>query len=77
GARLAKLVSARQLEIGAIHTYLELFARYFVDLTPKVALVAAHAADAQGNLYPGPNTEDTPAIVEATAFSGGIVIAQV
>ncbi|MCY0656281.1 malonate decarboxylase subunit alpha, partial [Klebsiella pneumoniae] len=69
--------SARQLEIGAIHTYLELFARYFVDLTPKVALVAAHAADAQGNLYTGPNTEDTPAIVEATAFSGGIVIAQV
>lgn len=77
GARLAKLVAAGGIEIGAIHTYLELFARYFVDLTPKVALVAAHAADAQGNLYTGPNTEDTPAIVEATAFSGGIVIAQV
>ncbi|WP_454907866.1 malonate decarboxylase subunit alpha [Variovorax gossypii] len=76
GARLAKLVSAGRIEIGAIHTYLELFARYFVDLTPRVALVAAHAADAQGNLYTGPNTEDTPAIVEATAFSGGIVIAQ-
>ncbi|RQP23506.1 malonate decarboxylase subunit alpha [Piscinibacter terrae] len=77
GARLAKLVAAGGIEIGAIHTYLELFARYFVDLTPKVALVAAHAADAAGNLYTGPNTEDTPAIVEATAFSGGIVIAQV
>jgi len=77
GARLAKLVSSGGIAIGAIHTYLELFARYFVDLTPKVALVAAHAADAQGNLYTGPNTEDTPAIVEATAFSGGIVIAQV
>lgn len=77
GARLAKLVSAGRIEIGAIHTYLELFARYFVDLTPKIALVAAHAADAEGNLYTGPNTEDTPAIVEATAFSGGIVIAQV
>jgi malonate decarboxylase alpha subunit len=77
GARLAKLVGSGGIEIGAIHTYLELFARYFVDLTPKVALVAAHAADAQGNLYTGPNTEDTPAIVEATAFSGGIVIAQV
>ena len=37
----------------------------------------ARAADAEGNLYTGPNTEDTPAIVEATAFSGGIVIAQV
>jgi malonate decarboxylase alpha subunit len=77
GGRLAKLVSANRIEIGAIHTYLELFARYFVDLTPKVALIAAQAADAQGNLYTGPNTEDTPAIVEATAFSGGIVIAQV
>uniref|UniRef100_UPI002610335C malonate decarboxylase subunit alpha n=1 Tax=uncultured Azohydromonas sp. TaxID=487342 RepID=UPI002610335C len=77
GARLAKLVSAGRIEIGAIHTYLELFSRYFVDLTPQVALVAAQAADAQGNLYTGPNTEDTPAIVEATAFSGGIVIAQV
>lgn len=77
GARLAKLVSSGGLEIGAIHTYLELFSRYFVDLTPQVALVAAQAADRQGNLYTGPNTEDTPAIVEATAFSGGIVIAQV
>ncbi len=77
GARLATLVSEGRIQIGAIHTYLELFARYFVDLTPQVALVAAQAADAQGNLYTGPNTEDTPAIVEATAFSGGIVIAQV
>lgn len=77
GARLAKLAAGGQLKIGAIHTYLELFARYFVDLTPRVALVAAHAADNEGNLYTGPNTEDTPAIVEATAFSGGIVIAQV
>jgi malonate decarboxylase alpha subunit len=77
GARLAKLVSGNRIEIGAIHTYLELFARYFVDLTPRVALIAAQAADAQGNLYTGPNTEDTPAIVEATAFSGGLVIAQV
>src|SRR5690606_20745186 len=34
-------------------------------------------ADAAGNLYTGPNTEDTPAIVEATAFRSGIVIAQV
>lgn len=77
GARLAQLASAGRIQIGAIHTYLELFARYFMDLTPQVALVAAQAADAQGNLYTGPNTEDTPAIVEATAFSGGIVIAQV
>ena len=77
GSRLAGLVSKGQIQIGAIHTYLELFARYFMDLTPQVSLVAAQAADAHGNLYTGPNTEDTPAIVEATAFSGGIVIAQV
>ncbi len=77
GARLAKLVQQQRIEIGAIHTYLELFGRYFLDLTPNVALIAAQAADAQGNLYLGPNTEDTPAIVEATAFKGGIVIAQV
>ncbi len=75
--RLARLVSQGRLQIGAIHTYLELFARYFVDLTPQVDLVCAQSADADGNLYTGPNTEDTPAIVEATAFSGGLVIAQV
>lgn len=76
-ARLARLVESKKITIGAIHTYLELFARYFVDLTPRVALIAAQAADREGNLYTGPNTEDTPAIVEATAFKGGIVIAQV
>jgi malonate decarboxylase alpha subunit len=75
--RLAQLVAAGRVEIGAIHTYLELFGRYFVDLTPQVALVAADAADAAGNLYTGANTEETPTIVEATAFRNGIVIAQV
>ena len=77
GARLARLVGDGRIAIGAIHTYLELFARYFVDLTPNVALVCAQAADREGNLYTGANTEDTPAIVEATAFKSGIVIAQV
>ena len=75
--RLARLLEGGKIRLGAIHTYLELFARYFVDLTPKVALVAAQMADREGNLYTGPNTEDTPAIVEATAFRDGIVIAQV
>jgi malonate decarboxylase alpha subunit len=76
-ARLAKLVSAGAISIGAIHTYLELFGRYFVDLTPRVSLVCAQSADRNGNLYTGANTEDTPVIVEATAFKSGIVIAQV
>jgi malonate decarboxylase alpha subunit len=77
GLRLAQLVAARRIEIGAIHTYLELYARYFVDLTPRVALVAALEADAEGNLYTGPNTEETPTVVEAAAFKDGIVVAQV
>jgi malonate decarboxylase alpha subunit len=76
-ARVAKLVASGQLNIGAIHTYLELFSRYLIDLTPRIALIAAEAADKHGNLYTGPNTEDTPAIVEATAFKNGIVIVQV
>ena len=75
--RVAQLVEDEKLEIGAIHTYVELYARMFVDLTPRVALVAAEKADRHGNLYTGPNTEDTPTIVEATAFGGGIVVAQV
>ncbi|HEU4775452.1 MAG TPA: malonate decarboxylase subunit alpha, partial [Telluria sp.] len=75
--RVAQLLAAGKLQIGAIHTYLELFSRYLIDLTPRVSLVAAEAADRHGNLYTGPNTEDTPAIVEATAFKNGIVIVQV
>jgi malonate decarboxylase alpha subunit len=75
--RLAQQVADGRVRIGAIHTYLELFARYFVDLTPDIALIAADEADADGNLYTGPNTEETPTIAEATAFRDGIVIAQV
>ncbi|MBD5657310.1 MAG: malonate decarboxylase subunit alpha [Candidatus Eremiobacteraeota bacterium] len=75
--RLAQAVADGTVRIGAIHTYLELFGRYFVDLTPDVALVAADMADRAGNLYTGANTEETPAIVEATAFRNGIVVAQV
>src|SRR5262249_10875325 len=72
--RVAQLLEDGKLEIGAIHTYIELYARMFVDLTPQVALVCAEQADAAGNLYTGANTEDTPAIVEAAAFSHGIVL---
>jgi malonate decarboxylase alpha subunit len=76
-ARMAAMLSSGKIELGAIHTYLELFARYFIDLTPDVALIAAVSADREGNLYTGPNTEDTPTVVEATAFKDGIVVAQV
>ncbi|MGX9425736.1 MULTISPECIES: malonate decarboxylase subunit alpha [Bradyrhizobium] len=76
-ARIARMLFGGKIELGAVHTYLELFARYFVDLTPQVALIAAVSADHDGNLYTGPNTEDTPTVVEATAFKNGVVIAQV
>ena len=75
--RIATMLFGGKIELGAVHTYLELFARYFIDLTPNVALIAAVSADRDGNLYTGPNTEDTPTVVEATAFKDGIVVAQV
>jgi malonate decarboxylase alpha subunit len=75
--RVAQLLEDKRLVVGAIHTYIELYARMFVDLIPNVALVCAEKADLEGNVYTGPNTEDTPTIVEATAFSQGIVIVQV
>lgn len=75
--RFADMVLAGRIQLGAIHTYAELYARYFIDLQPRVAIIAALAADKAGNLYTGGNTEDTPAIVEATKFKQGMVIAQV
>jgi malonate decarboxylase alpha subunit len=75
--RVAQLLEDGVLEIGAIHTYVELYARLLVDLIPKVVLVCAEMADAEGNLFTGPNTEDTPVIVEAAAFHDAIVVVQV
>jgi malonate decarboxylase alpha subunit len=74
--RVAQLLEDGVLEIGAIHTYVELYARLLVDLIPRVVLVCAEQADHEGNLYTGPNTEDTPVIVEAAAFHDGVVIVQ-
>jgi len=75
--RMSQMLEDGKLVVGEIHTYLELYGRLFIDLTPSVALVAADKADMSGNLYTGPNTEETPTLVEATAFRDGIVIAQV
>jgi malonate decarboxylase alpha subunit len=74
--RVAQLLEDGVLEIGAIHTYVELYARLLVDLAPNVVLVCAEQADREGNLYTGPGTEDTPVIVEAAAFHDAIVIVQ-
>ncbi|WP_236176257.1 malonate decarboxylase subunit alpha [Pseudomonas qingdaonensis] len=75
--RISQLLEDGLLEIGAIHTYIELYARLVVDLTPNVVLSAGFMADRQGNIYTGPSTEDTPALIEPAAFSDGIVIVQV
>lgn len=77
GSRMASLVREGKIKIGAIHTYLEQYGRYFIDLMPRVNIVAADYADAKGNLYTGYSTEDTPISCEATHFKCGIVIAQV
>ncbi len=74
--RVAQLLEDGKLEVGAIHTYIELYARMFVDLTPNLVLVCADKADPAGNLFTGPNTEDTPTLVEAAAFRHGIVLVQ-
>src|SRR6202790_1745911 len=76
-ARIPRMFFRGKIEMGAVPSSLELFARYFIDLTPHVALIAAVSADRDGNLYTGPNTEDTPTVVEATAFKNGLVVAQV
>lgn len=74
--RIAQLVEDGVVTIGAIHTYVELYARMFTDLAPQIALLCTDLADRHGNLYTGPNTEDTPTIAEAVAFHDGVVIVQ-
>jgi malonate decarboxylase alpha subunit len=75
--RISQFLQEGTLQVGALHTYIELYARLYVDLSPNVVMVAGYKADRAGNLYTGPSTEDTPALVEAAAFRDGIVIAQV
>lgn len=75
--QIAESMADRTVKVSAIHTYLELYARMYLDLAPHIALVAADKADRHGNLYTGANTEETPVLVESAAFRGGVVIAQV
>lgn len=76
-AALARLVRERKIEIGAVHTYLELYSRYLTDLRPDVALLAGEAADPGGNVYLGCNAEETPFLCEATRGAGGATVIQV
>jgi len=74
--RISQMIADGTMNVGDIHTYLELYARLYVDLIPNVVLVAADKVDHDGNLYTGANTEETPVIVESAAFKDGIVIVQ-
>lgn len=74
--RISQMIADGTMEVGDIHTYLELYARLYVDLIPNVVLVAADKVDREGNLYTGANTKETPVIVESAAFKDGIVIVQ-
>ena len=51
--RISQLLEDGLLEIGAIHTYIELYARLVVDLIPNVVLSAGFMADRAGNIYTG------------------------
>jgi malonate decarboxylase alpha subunit len=75
--RIAQFIEDGVVQVGALHTYVELYGRMFVDLIPNVALLVAEQADRDGNLYTGANTEDTPTIAEAAAFGQAVVIVQV
>ena len=66
--RIYQMIVDGKVKVGAIHTYLELYSRYFTDLTPNVVLCVAELGDKDGNLYTGNNTEDTPTIIEAAAY---------
>jgi malonate decarboxylase alpha subunit len=76
-ARLARMVMDGSVKIGDVHTYVELYARYFAELRPDVVCLVANEADKDGNLYTGSNTEETPPLAESAAFGGAIVIVQV
>lgn len=65
---LYQLAAENKVKIGAIHTYLELYGRYVVDLCPQVSLLVADTCVAEGNLFTGFNTEDSALIAEATHF---------
>ena len=75
---MARALTSGQIELGAIHTYIELFGRYFIDLTPKGGADRWRArrtstATSTWGLTP----RISPVVIEATAFKQGIVVAQV
>ena len=74
--RLSQMIEDGLVDLGAIHTYAELYARTCIDLTPNIALICAEKTDLQGNLYMGPSSEDTVGLIEASVHKDGIIIVQ-
>ena len=63
GVRMARLIKAGKIKVGAIHTYLELYGRYFMDLSPRVSLVVA-----QSELYGKTVIEAVPLSEQAQVY---------
>lgn len=49
--RMAQMIADGTVEVGAIHTYVELYSRMFVDLIPNVVLLCAAQADRRKPLH--------------------------
>ena len=58
--RIAQLVEDGTVTIGAIHTYVELYARMFTDLTPDVALLCAARLTVTATSTPVPTPRTPP-----------------
>ncbi len=74
---IVELIRSGKIQIRSLQTFMELYGRLYMDLVPDICLIAAESADANGNLFTGGNTEDTPILTEAAAFRNAIVVAQV
>jgi len=51
--RISQFLQEGTLQVGALHTYIELYARLYVDLAPNVVLVAAYKAQHRGHAGAG------------------------
>ncbi len=65
-------------EIGAIHTYIELYSRLYVDLSPNVALIVGYKADRKAHpVHPGRAPKIPRRWSKPPPSHDGIVIAQI
>ena len=77
GKRLAQMVQDGSIELGAIHTYLEMYSRYFIDLIPRVSLLVADEADRREIFIPAFPRKIHRRLRKRQNSTRGIVIVQV